>query len=427
MRAFIDISKKKLIVILIALFGLLIAYTVVSKLNANMTNKSPIVELRAENDVVYDVNATIKKKDFDVTAIHENGRKSNLSTKDFELSSDKLSAVGANTEVTLTLTRNPNITCDTFVKIKRDEVTRFACGYPNEKDVYAVLYSNGELSFEGKGDVMIFEEGDQPWLEEQDDCSIFAVSFQEGVTPTNMNYWFEGLETLKYVEPIPSSVKTMIRTFSECSSLKKAADWTKCTNLLNISECYASCELLSKTFAIPHSVKSATSAFENCPNLKTSADVSGATGLSVAVSMYKDCCKLNEASVPPNAQYIDEMFAGCYNLKEMPKIPVSVISMESTFEGDVSLLSTTTIPKSVQVLDKCFSGCEALDGSIRIDCNALTFHDVFEGAVLATKLNLTGRSKLLDAYANTNESGNVMVLGKKPNPEIESYNDVFKK
>lgn len=35
-----------------------------------------------------------------------------------------------------------------------------------------------------------------------------------------MNYWFEDKDELTYVGKIPDSVKTMIRTFSDCESLE---------------------------------------------------------------------------------------------------------------------------------------------------------------------------------------------------------------
>lgn len=118
------------------------------------------------------------------------------------------------------------------MKNHRDAILRFNCGNPNLKSVKATLYDNGELCFEGKGDVLQFENF--PWLDsydQQDDYPIESVTFEDGVTPVVMDNWFNGLETLEYVGKLPSSIESLNATFSGCIALKEGADWSACTNL----------------------------------------------------------------------------------------------------------------------------------------------------------------------------------------------------
>lgn len=423
----VSVFKKQIIAIIVLIMAAMIIKTTLPIVMEARANQTPIVSISAENSTVYNVSSELDPSDFSVKATHEDGKVSTLDSSEFSLSRASLKPVGDTTEVTIYLENDKNITCDVEVKVKREKILGFQVGYPNQEDVIAVLYSNGELCFEGKGDVMIFEDGKYPWLdfEGSDENPILSVSFEDTVAPTNMDYWFSGSETLTYVSPLPASVKSLVETFKNCIALKKTADWSGCTNLLNINYAYSGCSGLTDTFPVPTAVKTARSAFEDCICLETTADMSNATELQSAISMYAGCQNLHTVVMCPSPVYIDSMFQDCINLKKMPTIPVTVKTMSKTFSGDTSLIEMTSIPVSVEEMSYCLENCPYLEGDITIDCNASDFSGMFNGSAVATNINLIGKSKVLDVYAGTADYGNATVNGKQSNIEV-SYSDIIK-
>lgn len=420
--------KLPIILLLILAVVYIAAKVVLPGISSARAEQSPVVGIEAENDKTYISSGEVKAEDFKVRLVHENGGKTKLPTDQYTLSQTTLDPVGSQTKIIITYTDDSKLSCEVDVAVERKEVMRFECGYPDKTNVCAVLYSNGELCFEGKGDVYTYDEGKFPWTkyDGSDKNPIHAVSFQKDVKPTDMNYWFEDKDELTYVGKIPDSVKTMIRTFSDCESLESMADWTGDNALLNITECYEDCENLKQTCAIPESVKIAQSTFKGCKSLQETPDMSKANAIIDATGMYEDCSKLVKVSIPSNAENISSMFEDCINLKDMPEIPSTASVMSSTFRGDVSLTSLTSIPESVTDLSSCFADCQLASGPLVIDANAEKFSNMFDKAVLATKLDITGKSLLLDAYANTSSTGRVTVNGKSPNPDIKGYSDVIK-
>lgn len=426
----IDTDKAKKIG-LVALGGILLivigifAFNFLKNQEAKETKDSPITKLEVTNDKVYKVTDKINSNDFSVKAIHKNGKETSIDSNDLVLSRTDLEKIGKETDLTLSLKYDKNITYDTSVKMERNKIVSFQCGYPKVGDVVATLYSNGELAFEGKGDTLIFADYEYPWLdyEESEDYPITSVSFGNDVTPSSLNYYFKGIETLTTIGKIPGSVQTMVGTFSECSGLKTCADWSDCTSLLDITSVYESCVSLTKTYPVPESVKKATSAFRNCTALFDATDLSKAKSLVDCEDMFANCVALSSANIAPNAKKIDGMYQSCINLKSMPKIPNGVESMNETFLDDLTLIKVTDIPKSVKAFDSAFQGCEMLSGTMKINCNVEESSNLFSGAVTVTELNLEGKSTLLDMYANTCDAKNVTVKGKKANEALSSISD----
>lgn len=419
--------RVPIIILGVFLLALLVLAVVMPAVNSAVADTTPIVSISASNDTVYKKGDKINAEDFDIKAKHENGKESSLSADAVKLSSTKLSPVGKNTVVTLTLAEDESIKCECKVSVERKKVVGFQIGYPEVSNVTAVLYSNGELCFEGEGDVLVCNEGEYPWFEYEgmEENPITSVSFENGVTPTDMNYWFEGLQTLTYVDTIPSSVKTMVRTFSSCIALEQPADWSECENLLNINEVYAGCTELESACAILPETRSAYRAFAECGNLLSAADSSKAEALVNAQEMYAQCTNLVEAEIAPNAVNLNGIFKDCINLKNMPEIPDTASDLTSAFENDVSLQNLTSVPSGAEKLTNMFYNCQLIHGELTIDCDTRDFDGIFTDACLATKVNLVGASKLLDVYANTNEDGNVYVNGKSADKALTSYDQVF--
>lgn len=397
----------------LVVFGLFyLSITVIfPAINQYLAKSSPIVSIHAENNSI--CNQTIDPKGFTVTAKHKNGRTSNV--KDFTITPKKTAPAGKYTKVTVKLKDDPKIFCTTKVKNERKPLVRFRCGYPDLKNVKAVLYDNGELCFEGKGDVLQFET--YPWQDYENDQPVQAVTFEEGVTPVVMDNWFSGMDTITYVGKIPASVESMSGTFNGCTALEKGADWNACTNLRNVNSLYQDCTSLTEIPPLPASVITANSMCEGCKELQQACDLTNAANLIYADSMFASCTKITNTSVAPKLLRMDNMYAECMNIKEMPIIPASVESMSGTFSGDISLSTLTAIPASVRVLDNCFNGCTLISGNCTIDASCESFESCFSNAAIATKVNLIGKSPVLSMIAATAENGNVLANGKVPPAE----------
>ncbi|EOS68829.1 hypothetical protein C818_02704 [Lachnospiraceae bacterium MD308] len=388
-----------------------------------LSEKSPVVGIEAANRKEYAVNEELKKRDFEVSAIHENGMETRLSGNEFDLSGKKLKPYGRGTKITVTLKGDKGMSCTVLVKNRREKLEAFDCGSPAVGDVSAVLYSNGELSFEGAGEVLQFNEGSFPWQESDHANEIRYVTFGEGVRPTSLDYFFAGLENLSYVSPIPASVTSMSGTFADCAALKEAPDWSACDGLLDLSGCYEDCSSLVSVPAVPTSVRTLTSAFAGCSSLQAAPDLSGAESVLAAGFAFKDCGQLVTVTLPPGVADISGMFEGCINLKDMPEIPTSVTNMNGAFNGALSLSTLTVIPEHVQDAGACFGGCGKISGVLWVDGNPQEFGGCFQDAAVATTVDLQGNSSLMDALANTGT--NITVNGNMPDPEIQDYDDVF--
>jgi hypothetical protein len=417
--------KIPIIIGVVVLILFIVVGTVVPMIQESQANKTPIVDIEAENEIKYETTQEIKASDFTIKAIHEDGATTKVSSSDVEVSKSYVNPIGATTIVTLTYLPDPSITCEVEVKVNREKVVGFQCGYPNVTNVVAVLYTNGELCFEGEGDILTFDEGSQPWLsyDEQGDYPITSISFEDTVTPSVLDYVFEGISTLTYVDTIPTSVISMNSTFKNCTALESMADWENCENLLNISNCYSGCTNLKYTVSVPSNVKKANNAFENCILLQKTPNLSNATSLTTATSMFAGCKKLVSITMPPNLENMNNMFENCINLKIMPTIPETVLYMSSAFKNDTSLTTLSTIPKNVQTIDSCFSNCSHIDGECEINANPTSMGNVFENTCTVTTLNIYGDSLILDAFANSNNEQHILVNGEVAKTSIQSLDD----
>ena len=431
-------NNKKIAIILSVVFVLFIGLKIFGSVKSSMDSSSPVESIKGTCEDKVDVGTPFDENMdlFSIVAVRENGKETSINSDNIKLSQNFVNPYGKTTDVEVTYTEdNKEFTCTVEVPNKRNKVVGFQCGYPNAADVVAVLYSNGELCYEGKGDVLVWYEGEYPWLmewwndkgiEADSVPEIKSVTFEKGVTPTSLNYAFENCTSLVYVDKIPSSVKTMVRSFSGCTSLKNAADVSDAENLLNMSGTYSGCTSLVNANMIPINVRVAKACYKDCTDLQVCADMTKAEKLVMIDSMYENCQKLASCALKDGITSMNSTFSECINLKQVSDFPSTVKYMESTFSGDVSLSRFDyVIPDTVKKLTGCFRNCEVLSGEIYIDCNVQEFEEVFTGACQATKINLLGNSMLLDAYANTNDTDNVYVNSVKPNDKITSYDSIF--
>lgn len=433
-------TNKLFVIIGFALIIVIVSiFNIINKVKINKINNTPIVSIEVSCDYEFDTDEKFSKNldKFTVKAHREGSIESNLDVSNLSFSQDYVNPYGKTTNVEVIYTDSNGEEYKSKIELnnKRKKIVSFQCGYPNVENVVAVLYSNGELCFEGTGDTLVFYEDEYPWLtawwedkglEEESIPKIKAVTFENDVTPTNLNYAFKDCDSLEYIDKIPSSVRTMVKTFAGCINLKNAADLSEANSLLNMNYTYQGCTSLIYSDIIPQNVRVANYTFEGCKQLQVGADMETADNLVLINHMYENCNNLTSIILRDGIKSMKYTFAECINLKLVTNFPTEVKYMEGTFNGCVSLSKFDyIIPSTVQDLSFCFTNCEILAGEITIECNATNFEDMFTGACHATKINLIGNSMLLDAYANTNDMENAYVNSVKPNTNIIDYDDVF--
>ena len=140
-----------------------------------------------------------------------------------------------------------------------------------------------------------------------------------------------------------------------------------------------------------------------------------ATDLKNTENMFYNCQSLITAeAMPPYVENIDSMYENCINLKVAPKLPESVVSMRNVFANNMSLRDGTRIPSNAYAIDGAYSGCSKLKGEIVIDANPDSYQSFLHDACTATKVNLIGKSSLLNEIALTHRLYNVTVNGQVP-------------
>lgn len=407
-------DSKKAIVAAVAVLGVFIAGSfAVNFYKAATADKTPIVSISATNKKAYGPSDRIEAEDFSVIAKHKDGGTSNVDSEDIKLSRKKVSSVGSLTPVTVTLKNGPS--CSVSVRNKRSKIAEFKCGRYNLKDVAAILYSNEELHFSGRGEVSYYSDGNAPWLNSDEKTDIKSVTFDSGVKISDMSGYFSGIETLTYVDPLPNSVISIESAFKDCTGLKNMPDISKCHLLKNTKEAFSGCTALKRTSEIPEGVTDTQNMFEDCTSLYKPASFAPASLLNDATEMYSGCINLTSAGdIPKSLKVMDSMFDGCSNISRMPVIPKGVTSMDSTFSGCTMMSRPASIPKGVKTLSGCFEGCHYLSGTLKIDANAEDYGSMFSDAVTSTKVNLIGNSKLLNDYAYTSDKpeGHIFVKGR---------------
>ena len=405
--------------IALAIIGLLYMTTkyIVPAVQDKLAEDSPIQSISAENSKVYSQSQTIKASDFTVKAKHKNGRTSRVQTNEFKISKTAPDPVGKKTKITVTLKNNKKISCNVNVNNKREKKFEIECGSPKKSAVKAILYNNGELAFEGNGDVMTYNESEFPWKvsDNVDISTIKAISFEDTVTPSNLDNWFSSMESLVYVSEIPDSVESISYAFADCVNLKKAPDLVNCKNLIDTSYAYKGCETIEEIPAIPESVTNAQGMCMDDISLQVAPDMTNAINLENASEMFSGCYSLTETNSAPAIEDASSMYRDCINLKEAPQFSNTVRNLSATFSGDVSLIKPADIPSSAQDISQCYSDCKKIRGTMSINAEPKAYSSFLSGAATATKLDLTGTSSMLEVIHSTcSDNRNVTINGVYP-------------
>lgn len=286
-------------------------------------------------------------------------------------------------------------------------VESFECGFPNKNEVKAVIYSNGDLKFEGKGDVQQYAHGEHPWQSSKN--KITSVSFGEKITPVNMDYWFENMKDLKYIGKLPSSVQSVVGMCANCPEIEAGADWKECTQLNDISKVYFNCKKINEIPSIPENVINATYAFAGCANLEQTPDMEKADKLVNGIGMYSGCIELKQSSSAPNLELMDRMYESCEKLEEMPELSDKVLSLGQAFMNCINMTKASPIPKSAENITECFLGCSALKDTLTINSNPKEYVDFLKDAATKNKLKIDGASTIKDELKKTSNNKNVII------------------
>lgn len=419
---------KIMVVICILMFIASIFFnTIYPIMVLNSVKDAKVIGITASNNRKYTLQDVIYKSDFTVTLKYDNDKQ--VKTSNFYIDKDKIDYVGETTLVTVYYKEDENINCSVEVKNIREEITRFSCGSPQIDSVQAVLYSNGEMCFEGQGDIAKYDEYNYPWLEyladDENDIETYpirSISFEDTITPTNIDTLFFNISTLEYCDAIPKTVESMECTFSGCVALKEGADWSQCTNLYNIRNAYSDCTSLIYAPSIPETVIYSDYAFANCDSLENAPDMTNSTNLLYSEYMFQGAEHLvNCTAIAPNIISISGMFADCINLKKMPEVPNTTVYMDEAFKNCISMTNPTIVPAKVITCKSCFEGCKSLTGQLWIDAepNEESFENFIFNAVQINTLNLDGNSRMLDVLANTSQNNPLISVNGRPvNPAM---------
>lgn len=410
-KKFLKIFHNKYMLLILICLVLVIVFaagvTVVQTVIRQRDEKSPVVSIEASNPYKYRVTDKVKGSHFEVTALRKSGKKTRLSDDEYSIDRTDINPYGKSTLITIALKDNPAISCTCEIPHDREKKKGWYCGTPNDTDLTATVYSNGELHFSGTGDLMTFAI--IPWQEEN--YHIKSITFDEGVEITSLNDLFTELEELEYVGEIPPTVKYMNNTFSGCISLKKTAEWSQSQCLEDISYAYDGCTSLKEASALPVSVRESRYTYRNCVKLSKAPNMSQPVNIRSMEGMYMGCSCLSSIDcIPPNVTDMTGAFEECINLRSMPELPLSLISAERMCFDCRSLSSVPTIPAATVYLTEAFYGCERLDGVLGIESTPVEYEDCFTNAVRTSRLDLTGSSALLTELALTGNS-NITVNG----------------
>lgn len=404
-------SKKTLYIIgivLLILLALIIGISVVRTMMKKHYERSPIVSIEATNPYKYKVDNTVKENHFEVIALRESGKKTKLSDDEYEIDRNDINPYGESTVITITLKEEPTISCTCEIPHIREKEVGWYCGTPNEKDLVATVYSNGELNFSGTGDLMTFAI--IPWQET--DYHIKSITFDEGVEITSLNDLFTGLEELEYIGEIPPSVKYMNNSFSGCVALKKAAEWSQSQALEDISYAYDGCISLKQASALPVSVRESNYTYRNCVKLAQAPNMSQPVNIHSMEGMYFGCsCLATVDTIPSNATNMNSTFEECINLTVLPELPLTLVYANRMCYNCRSLSSVPTIPAGAIYMTEGFYGCERLDGMFCIESTPIEYEECFANAVRTSRLDLTGSCAVLRELAMTGNS-NITVNGE---------------
>lgn len=240
-------------------------------------------------------------------------------------------------------------------------------GKDDPSAVAATLSDDGTLTVSGAGDTQAFASADEvPWHDAV--ASIKTVVFEDGVAPTNLDWWFSGAATEGYITmTIPEGVTSMVGTFKDCGIYMMNPPAIP-EGVKDLSYCFSGCTNLSMAPKLPASAETLAYTFENCTNRLTSMPDVPANAVDLT-GFVKGCVKIAQApymELPSSVKSVSEMFmgTGLRGTGAAAKwLPASVEDVSSLFENCTALSSISNmlvLPETVKDASNMCKGCTSL-------------------------------------------------------------------
>ena len=209
----------------------------------------------------------------------------------------------------------------------RPVLAKYEIGSPVASDVIATLYADGELVFDGSGNMKTFSF-DTPWYDDRN--SITTISFKEGNTiqPINIATLFYGLTNIASIDLSnfdTSNVTNMSSMFGSCPNLITIEGLSNfdTSNVTDMSNMFRTCNSLMSLDLSSFNTSKVTNMsgmFYICPSLTSieglsNFDTSSVTDMSM---MFYNCNSLTSSItiMNPNITSYTEMFSGCSILSD---------------------------------------------------------------------------------------------------------------
>ena len=339
---------------------------------------------------------------FEVTAVTTSGLK--YFVTDYQIDKEQAPMHGNQFEVVISYKEH---TCSITVPVTRIPVVEYSIGYPVQEDVKAKVYANGDLHFTGIGDTLDFRQGNMPWAKEE----YTYVIFDDGVAPTNIDYWFQGNTALTGCLNLPKSIESMCYTFSACTALETTPEYFQCTELRIMIGCFEKCTSIKTADILPVSLISTESAFYGCSSLLHGADMSKTSQLSDISKMFYGCTNMIDVpELPDSVKKMESTFYGCSNIRITASFPTYVENIESAYQSCTSLETASAIPSSVVYANNCFAGCADLFGTLEINTDSEYVYRILQDAAISgKKLELTGNSGRLLSIQQDCDNENILL------------------
>lgn len=223
---------------------------------------------------------------------------------------------------------------------------------------------------------------------------IQSVEFiDEEIQPESLDYWFTNCSKLEEVKNLPTSVKSMYRTFDGATKLSKVPDLNAMTNLENMELAFNNCQYLTKTPLLPNSVMNMNKTFANNTFL---SEIS---------------------NIPSSVKTMNGTFMGCTNLTAALDLPNTVEDMSDIYNGCSNLKTSGAIPENAILLDRAYANTPNLQGTLYIKTSSLvSYADIFKGSATKKSLILYGigsNKNIVDKIIETVDSTSLISLGTK--------------
>lgn len=136
------------------------------------------------------------------------------------------------------------------------------------------------------------------------------------------------------------------------------------------------------------------------------------------VRVFYNCDLLTDMPIIPNTcKTLESTFANCTNLVNISSLPSSIENLRSTFNGCSSLEKSPSIPNGVTNLISTYNGCKNLTEVPKLPDNITSLKNTFSGCSSLTKApNIP--NTVTDLTSTFNDCVNLIEISKIPNTLI---------